>query len=177
LADINGGIILSIAFKSDSGPESPFMTELEVSQDLPENVADDVPSTVNTVIPRYIAASLDNLLAGLSAILAAKFISSVPSILQFVALIGTFLAYFFIFEAVFARTPGKLLTGLIVVDMQGNKCSVYQAAIRTLFRILEVNPFLFGALPAAISVVISKYHQRIGDRVAKSLVIDARTLA
>ena len=136
-----------------------------------------IPSTVSTVVPRYIAALLDNCVAMLLAVVAAKSISSNYPILQSIALVSTYFGYYFAFEALFSRTPGKLLTGLVVVDLYGGKCSHYQILIRTLFRLLEVNPLLLGALPAAISVVFSKYHQRFGDKIADTLVVDARVLS
>jgi hypothetical protein len=40
-----------------------------------------------------------------------------------------------------------------------------------LFRLLEVNPLLLGDLPAGISIVSSRDRQRIGDRVAGTVVI------
>ena len=154
-----------------------LMNEIDNEPASPQVEAIAVPSTVNTVVPRYIAALLDNCIAMLLAVVAAKSISSNLPIVQSAALIAVYLGYYFVFEAMFSRTPGKLLTGLVVVDLYGEKCSLYQTAIRTLFRLLEVNPLLFGALPAAISVVFSKYHQRLGDKVARSLVVDARTIS
>ena len=119
---------------------------------------------------------LDNCIAMLLAVVAAKSISSAHPIWQSIALVAAFFGYFFAFEAVLSRTPGKLLTGLVVVNLSGEKCTVGQTAIRTLFRLLEVNPLLFGAIPAALSVVFSRFHQRFGDRVARTLVVNARSL-
>ena len=133
-------------------------------------------STAHTVAPHYIAAGIDNALTLLLAVLAAKcFVDNMP-ILQAVILVVSYFAYFFVFEGLFARTPGKLLTGLVVVDVEGELCSWKQTIIRTLFRLLEVNPLLLGAIPAALSVVFSPYHQRFGDKVAKTLVVESRVL-
>jgi uncharacterized RDD family membrane protein YckC len=134
------------------------------------------PSTANTVVPRYIAALLDNCVAMLLAVVGAKSVSSDLPLTQFALCIVVYLGYYFAFETLLARTPGKLLTGLIVVDVHGEKCSAGQSAIRTLFRILEVNPLLFGALPAAFSIIFFRHHQRIGDKLAKTFVVNVGAL-
>jgi uncharacterized RDD family membrane protein YckC len=133
-------------------------------------------STTHTVVPRYIAASIDNLLAMVLSIAAAKTVGSDKPILQASLLVLVYLGYFFLFEALFCRTPGKFLTGLVIVDTEGNFCSWKQTIVRSVFRLLEVNPLLFGGIPAAISVVFSPYHQRFGDRLAKTLVVESRVL-
>jgi uncharacterized RDD family membrane protein YckC len=135
----------------------------------------DTPMTDNTVVPRYIAATLDNGVAMLLAILAAKAVSAYDfRVLQAVVLIGVYLGYYYLPEALFARTPGKFITGLKVVDFAGANCSLSQTTIRTLFRVLEVNPLLFGALPAGLCVIFSAHRQRFGDRAAKTYVVHSR---
>ena len=42
------------------------------------------------------------------------------------------------------QMPGKLLAGLVVVDMDGGRCSWQQIAVRTLTRLFEVNPLLLA---------------------------------
>jgi uncharacterized RDD family membrane protein YckC len=152
------------------------MSESEIESAASAVDAIAIPTTVNTVVPRYIAAALDNCVAMLLAVIAAKSISSNYAIVQALALVAAYLGYYWAFEAIFSRTPGKFLTGLIVVDFYGEKCSPYQTTIRTFFRLLEVNPLLLGALPAGLSVVFSRHHQRFGDKVAKTLVVDSRSL-
>jgi uncharacterized RDD family membrane protein YckC len=74
----------------------------------------------------------------------------------------------------FSRTLGKFCMGLIVVQYDGRRCTWRQAIIRTLFRFVEVNPLLLGALPAAISIIGSRHRQRFGDKVARTIVVPAR---
>jgi uncharacterized RDD family membrane protein YckC len=133
-------------------------------------------STANTVAPRYIAASLDNVLAMVLGVVAAKSIGNDMPMASAIVLVVVYLAYFFISECLLSRTPGKLLTGLVVVGVDGERCTWGQTAIRTVFRLLEVNPLLLGAVPAALSVVFSPYHQRFGDKMAKTLVVETREL-
>lgn len=130
-------------------------------------------ATVDTVVPRHIAASLDFSLAMLLAVIVAKQFHEDWPMLQLAAALGTIVAYYLIGEALIGRTPGKLLTGLVVVDVSGRSCTWWQAFVRTMWRFLEVNPALLGALPAAVCIVRSKRHQRIGDRAAGTIVAPA----
>jgi uncharacterized RDD family membrane protein YckC len=78
---------------------------------------------------------------------------------------------------VFGRTLGKLVTGLIVINARGTRPSVGEAVIRTLTRFIEVNPVLFGGLPAGIIADRSRCRQRIGDMLAGTYVVFAKDLA
>jgi len=127
------------------------------------------------IVPRYLAASIDNVIAIILGYAAAKSVSDDLPAVQGILLVGAFLGYFLVFEAVFSRTLGKLLTGLVVVQFdEGNHCTLRQAAIRTGFRLLEVNPILAGAIPAAIVITFSRYRQRLGDKAAGTIVVEAR---
>ena len=128
-------------------------------------------STGNTIMPRHIAAILDNILAMILGVVAAKSVGDDRHALQIAAFVIAYLGYYFVFEALLSRTIGKFLTGLIIVRRDGSRISVREVTIRTLFRILEVNPVLLGAIPAALSIIFSKDHQRIGDRVAGTIVV------
>jgi uncharacterized RDD family membrane protein YckC len=133
--------------------------------------SEPVLSTAHTIIPRQLAAIADNLIAMILGVCAAKFISHDSPGLQTVCFITIYFGYFFVFEALISRTPGKLLTGLKVVRTNGNRISAWHAAIRTTFRIVEVNPALLGALPAALSIVFSRHNQRFGDKAAGTIVV------
>src|SRR5262245_57854857 len=71
---------------------------------------------VGPMVPRYIAAAVDNVVAMVLGVVAAKSVSDDLPVVQFGLLIGVYLGYYFLFEAVISRTPGKLLTGLVVVQ-------------------------------------------------------------
>ena len=47
-------------------------------------------------------------------------------------------AYYFCFEAIYSRTPGKFQTQSIVVDKDGNKPSIFQLFTRNISRFLSV---------------------------------------
>ena len=112
------------------------------------DVADGI-STDNTIMPRYFAASVDYILAIILSLLAARSMGEDSPTLQVVALLATFLGYFFFFEGFASRTPGKFIAGLVVVQTDGRPCTWWQVFIRTILRVLEVNPIFLGGLPAA----------------------------
>jgi len=89
------------------------------------------------------------------------------------------LLYFPVTESLWGRSLGKLVTGLAVVDAKGRRPHPVRTIIRTLFRLIEVNPFLLGGLPAAAFVAFTPERRRLGDLAAGTYVIhadDARRL-
>jgi uncharacterized RDD family membrane protein YckC len=62
--------------------------------------------------------------------------------------LGWMVGYYFIFEALFQVTPGKLATGTHVVDWNGNKPSLLQILGRSLTRFIPFEPLsFFGRSP------------------------------
>ena len=121
--------------------------------------------------PRILAAIVDNLLATIVAFIAVAVLQPVNGVLSASIVCVLYLAYFFVFEAMWCRTPGKFLQGLEVRKVNGGRCSTADAAMRTLARILEVNPLLFGGLPAGIAILSTKRKQRLGDVLARTIVV------
>jgi uncharacterized RDD family membrane protein YckC len=76
-----------------------------------------------------------------------------------------------VFEVTLARTPGKIWQGLVIRDINGGPSNAKQIFIRTLMRILEANPILFGGLPAGLLVATSTSRQRMGDSLAGTVVV------
>jgi uncharacterized RDD family membrane protein YckC len=85
-------------------------------------------------------------------------------------------AYFTVSEGLTGRTLGKLLTGTIVVDAEGRPPGIWRALVRTLMRLVEVNPLLLGGIPAGIVVAMTKEKQRLGDLAAGTYVVPVKTL-
>jgi uncharacterized RDD family membrane protein YckC len=77
-------------------------------------------------------------------------------------------AYYTIFEATSGATPGKRLQGLVVVREDGGPIGWREARLRNVLRI--VDGFLFYSV-AALAAERSKSRQRIGDRVASTIVV------
>ncbi len=86
---------------------------------------------------------------------------------KFIAAVMLF-GYFIVFEWLYGATPGKLLLGMHVLKMNGDQCDIKAAVVRALF--INVDTILFG-LPAYLSMRPPLY-QRIGDRVAGTIVVD-----
>jgi len=89
-----------------------------------------------------------------------------------IGLVLTFTAcivlYFTLFEWKLGATVGKRIMNLRVVTLSGGPITLGAAAARTVMRIID-GQFLY--VVAAIAVAASKRHQRLGDMVAKTLVI------
>ncbi len=125
---------------------------------------------------RLFAASFDNFFILVVGLATAMAIPSDQVVGRGAALVAIYLGYFFLFESLVGSTPGKVVFGLWVRRLEGGRCSWQQAAIRSLARVVEVNPLLFGALPAGIAILASSYGQRIGDMLAGTVVRKGRDL-
>ena len=78
------------------------------------------------------------------------------------------IAYFAVLEGWFGATLGKGLAGLRVTDLEGRRVSWRSALIRNLVRPLDVLPFAY--LLGGTLVLASRNHQRLGDRLAGTVV-------
>lgn len=120
---------------------------------------------------RFIAAAIDNICAFGFMLVAVSAIPEHLSVLRAALIVGGFLGYFFILEGLWGRTIGKYFQGLTVRKLDGRRAGWSDAGIRTLLRIIEVNPALFGGLPAGLAVITSERKQRLGDMLAGTVVV------
>lgn len=120
---------------------------------------------------RIFAMIIDNLIAMMAAVPIGARILGVPDSLRWLLVITLYLGYFAVSEAVWSKTLGKALFDLKVVQTNGEPADWGSAIIRTLARVVEVNPILLGALPGALVVTFSRRKQRIGDLLAETLVV------
>jgi len=81
------------------------------------------------------------------------------------------LAYYVASETLTGKTIGKRAVGLRVVDASGEPLGLGQAVVRNVLRIVDAILFY---LVAPISVWTSSERQRIGDRVANTVVVHDR---
>jgi len=125
---------------------------------------------------RMLAVGIDSSLATVLSLIAAGMVNSFGATAVITALCSAHLAYFFVFEALWSRTPGKYLFGLRVCQVDGSRCTLRSAMLRTLLRVIEVNPILLGALPAGIVLLFTKRKQRLGDLLAGTVVISNKIL-
>src|SRR2546423_515543 len=80
-------------------------------------------------------------------------------------------AYYAVLEGLFGATLGKRLAGLRVTDLEGRHMNGQAAILRNVARLLDVLPFLY--LLGGILTLTSRQHQRLGDRLARTLVVPA----
>jgi uncharacterized RDD family membrane protein YckC len=125
---------------------------------------------------RIIAFFVDNLVACLIAFLTVGALHSGSGVLSGTVLCLAYLGYFFLFELLWRRTPGKFMQGLVVVSADGNRATLKAHLIRTLARLFEANPFLLGGIPAGIAIISSDRKQRVGDSMAGTVVVSKRVL-
>jgi uncharacterized RDD family membrane protein YckC len=122
------------------------------------------------VVRRWGATWIDMLLLVLCGVAPLALPENVqPTAFLFAVLVVV--GYYPVLEHLYGRTAGKLVCRVRVVDDAGARPSWGQAAIRTVLRLLEVNPALLGGVPAGIVVLSSKKRQRLGDMAANTFVL------
>lgn len=120
---------------------------------------------------RIIALFIDHLIGfALMLFVVAWVPENLPAV-KAVLFFLVYLAYFVVLEAVWSRTLGKFFQGLLVRKLDGTRCDWKAALIRGALRIVEVNPLLFGGLPAGLVIISNARHQRIGDLLAGTVVV------
>jgi uncharacterized RDD family membrane protein YckC len=88
--------------------------------------------------------------------------------------IGVFSAYRFLWEGALGWTPGKRLMQLTVVRTDGRPCGWLGALLRNVLLPLDMQPVL--GLLGIVSMATGFKRQRLGDRVAGTLVVRALPL-
>lgn len=142
--------------------------------------ASDLASSYRTdiIVRRWFAVWIDVALVAF-VVAAAGAASSSENVdpLVFVAVAhAVAFGYHTFLEGRFGITLGKWLAGVRVLDMNGGTPGLARGAIRTVFRLIEVNPLLFGGIPAGVVADFSRRRQRLGDMCAKTLVLKYRDL-
>ena len=126
---------------------------------------------------RFLALLIDTILVGIiGSILGAIFHSSLgpTGTVTLTSAIGTILGvlYYVGLEATQGATLGKMILGLRIVKTDGSPIGWSESIIRNLLRIIDC---LFGYLVGAILIWTSPQRQRLGDRVAHTVVIRRRS--
>jgi uncharacterized RDD family membrane protein YckC len=166
----------------DDANVNPYAAPAAISESVelsptsePNTVASRAPrSDLARILPRLLAAQGDFLLSAAFALFLASRFPDSARVMQGVAAFTFFFGYYFFSEWIFSATPGKFLAGIKVAQTNRQPITSGQSAIRTLMRIVEANPILLGALPAAASIVLSKQRQRLGDMLAGTVVVRSR---
>jgi uncharacterized RDD family membrane protein YckC len=124
---------------------------------------------------RFLAAQMDHAFAVVLFFVAAMSLADERpfQVIPGVAALGMYLGYYFFSEWLLGGTLGKLFFGIRVRQLSGERCTPAQIAIRTILRVVEVNPLLLGALPAGIAILATSRRQRVGDLLAGTVVVRA----
>jgi len=77
--------------------------------------------------------------------------------------------YFFIFESIFHKTIGKRIFNLKIVSAGGRPLDWTQTLIRNLLRPIDLTGFY---LLGFIFIVLTSKSQRLGDLLAKTIVVE-----
>jgi len=93
---------------------------------------------------------------------------------RWMAAASVFVVYGIITEAMFAATIGKMIMGLRVSNDKGRRCSPQAILLRNLLRFIELYPAMQFA-PTLIFVLMTRNRQRIGDLVARTVVVERST--
>jgi uncharacterized RDD family membrane protein YckC len=125
---------------------------------------------------RLVSLIIDNIIIGIIIVVIGSMIGfgmmaqeMVPwwiGLLYFVIYIG----YFALLEGSRGQTIGKMITKIKVVGEDGKPIDMNQALIRNLLRIIDG---LFAYLIGAILIWRSDKKQRLGDSIAKTVVVKA----
>jgi len=105
------------------------------------------------IVRRWAATWIDFVVLGLLGYALLFGPEMLPISEEAAALIGFLLlflvpvAYYFVLEALTGATLGKLILGIRVVDADGNPPGIVKNLVRTLFRLVEVNPFFLVVYP------------------------------
>lgn len=95
-------------------------------------------------------------------------LSGGPAFLLFGLSLVVGFGYFIYLEGTYGTTLGKRLAGLKVTMEDGAPCTVSAATVRTVLRIVDG---LFFYLVGAILIGTSAKKQRLGDRIADTVVV------
>ncbi len=100
-------------------------------------------------------------------------ISPLFGLLMLIDVIIAFL-YFTVLEGWNGQTVGKMVVKIKVVRKEDNSSISYaEAATRTILRIIDLIPFIAPYLLAAVLIWSSEDKQRLGDRVAHTVVVQS----
>jgi uncharacterized RDD family membrane protein YckC len=103
-------------------------------------------------------------------------VSVVPNPLAWVGSIVSALIdflYFVLLQGAYGQTVGKMAVKIKVVREDGSKISYVDAVVRTVLALIDLIPYFIPYLLGAVLIWTSDKKQRLGDRVARTVVIKA----
>jgi uncharacterized RDD family membrane protein YckC len=138
---------------------------------------------------RFLACAFDHALQSVAVVLLYIIVINIANSLSFsgmssapkwaialLIIVGFIIwtSYFVVFEWLWkGQTPGKRWLKLRVIREDGRPITFWEAAVRNLLRIFDIQPFPFYSV-GLICVFVSLRDQRVGDLVAGSVVVRER---
>jgi uncharacterized RDD family membrane protein YckC len=160
-----------------------------ITKPAPTYAAQAVEMQYQGVGIRFVALLIDVIILGIiTSILSAPFTASAVSYdaatgavtigAAYYALIGvTFvieLLYFTLLLGLYGKSVGMMLVKIKVVkEESGAKISYVDALVRTILLLIDAIPYFIPYLLGAILIWTSDKKQRLGDRVAHTVVVKA----
>ena len=119
---------------------------------------------------RFVAILIDTIIIAIIAgILAIPFQSQLSGAVSLLI----FLLYFILLEGAYGQTVGKMAVKIKVVRVDGTKIDYMDAVVRNVLRLIDLIPYFIPYLLGAILIWTSDMNQRLGDRVAHTVVVKA----
>ncbi len=151
---------------------------------LPENVTYDYAS----VMRRFGAVTLDNILFGILSGLMRTWLQGVNPLIFLLILAAAYWAYYAYFESFYGATLGKMLMSIQVVNLENYRIGYGRATLRLVGRVIPMIAgyavvLVLGANAASLvlglavvmglnmTVFFSKHHQAAHDFAARTVVI------
>jgi uncharacterized RDD family membrane protein YckC len=152
-----------------------------VSGEKIDNVKNEVEYA--SIVTRLVAIFIDGIIINIIVFILALLIS-IPlttqgtfiELIYYTADIFVFILYFTILEGPFGKgqTIGKRVTSIRVVNETSEATTYTESFIRTILRIIDILPIIVPYLLGAIVIHSSDKNQRIGDKGAKTIVINEK---
>jgi uncharacterized RDD family membrane protein YckC len=161
-----------------SNPYSPPQAGLQEPAQAAQTVQTFLAKPENRVLGRRFVATWIDFIVCASFLLIPDLVLGEAMYQSTIWLwLALLVAYFPLMEGQTGYSVGKFICRIRVVDEAGNVPGFKKAIVRTLLRLVEVNPFLMGGVPAGLAANFSKYGQRLGDMAAGTYVMDSSAAA
>ncbi|HWL06785.1 MAG TPA: RDD family protein [Planctomicrobium sp.] len=142
---------------------------LEIKYDLAGAGTRAVAFLVDAALMYFIVSLLQGLITALVLPIGKEhpiYAGAAMGVITFVFFNG----YFILFEMLWAgQSPGKRVVGIRVVKKGGYSLRLIDSLIRNLLRTVDLLPVCYGV--GLVTVLSTRYSQRLGDLVAGTLVV------
>lgn len=115
--------------------------------------------------------SVTNVSANATALPMVSISSNPLAGLAIVIAVLIFFVYYFVLEGAYGQTVGKMAVKIKVLREDGSNIGYADAAVRNILRPIDLIPYVIPYLLGAVLIWSSDKRQRLGDRVAHTIVV------